>query len=289
MTDMGTNTSDVVIEPTVGVLRTPHTEANTQTSIPTVEMLIPHVLGDNTMIPHISLSISSYEPDSLRTPGIKSPPVRVQEVSMIPQLDGPGSLPIRDHTRGRMGRFSDQGVQDPSQGGTCVQRASTIRRIEYPGGESSSDDYRRPHRDQRPPDRGGYPGGCPPDGGGGSPDGGRPPGLPGGQGPPDPQGPPGPVRWIIVQTPQVTLDVTTLENTFDTVEQSMMQLARAKIKPIGNCSSIYNRDKPTCKSMWGSYNNWLPKLIRETLIIYLLVFLYMMEAIEKASFLSSNF
>ena len=24
---------------------------------------------------------------------------------MIPQLDGPGSLPIRDHTRGRMGRF----------------------------------------------------------------------------------------------------------------------------------------------------------------------------------------
>ena len=24
---------------------------------------------------------------------------------MIPQLDGPGSLPIRDHTRGRIGRF----------------------------------------------------------------------------------------------------------------------------------------------------------------------------------------
>ena len=29
MTDLGTNTSDVVIEPSVGVLRTPHTEANT--------------------------------------------------------------------------------------------------------------------------------------------------------------------------------------------------------------------------------------------------------------------
>ena len=26
----------------------------------------------------------------------------------------------------------------------------------YPGGESDSDDYRRPHRDQRPPDRGGH-------------------------------------------------------------------------------------------------------------------------------------
>ena len=29
MTDMGTNISDVVIEPTVGVLRPPHMEANT--------------------------------------------------------------------------------------------------------------------------------------------------------------------------------------------------------------------------------------------------------------------
>ena len=36
------------------------------------------------------------------------------------------------------------------------------------------------------------------------------------------------MRPIIVQTPQVTLDTTTLENTFDTVGQSMMQLARAK-------------------------------------------------------------
>ena len=36
------------------------------------------------------------------------------------------------------------------------------------------------------------------------------------------------MRLIIVQTPQVTLDTTTLENTFDTVGQSMMQLARAQ-------------------------------------------------------------
>ena len=132
MTDMGTNTSDMVIEPTVGVLRTPHTEANTQTSIPTVEVLIPPVVGDNATIPHVSLSILGYEHDPLRTSGIRSPPVRAQEVSMIPQLDGPGSLPIRDHTRGRMGRFVDQVEQDPSQGGTYVWRASTIRRREYP-------------------------------------------------------------------------------------------------------------------------------------------------------------
>ena len=111
------------------------------------------------MILHVSLSILGYEPDSLRTSGIRSPPVRAQEVSMIPQLDGPGSLPIRDHTRGRMGRFLDQLEQDPSQGGTYVWRASTIRRREYPGGESGSDDCRRLHRDQRPPGRGGHPNG----------------------------------------------------------------------------------------------------------------------------------
>ena len=108
MTNMGTNTSDVVTEPAVGVLRTSHMEAHIQTSILTVEVLIPPILGDNTAIPHVSLSISGYEPDLLKTSGIRSPPVRAQEVSMIPQLDGPGSLPIRDHTRRTMGRFSDQ-------------------------------------------------------------------------------------------------------------------------------------------------------------------------------------
>ena len=37
---------------------------------------------------------------------------------------------------------------------------------------------------------------------------------------------PGPVRLIIVQTPQVSLDTSALENTFDSVGQSMLQLAR---------------------------------------------------------------
>ena len=89
MTYIGTNTSDVIIEPAVGILRTPHIEATTQTSIPTVEVLIPPGIGDNASIANVSLSILGYEPDSLRTSGIRSPPVRGQEVSMIPQLDGP--------------------------------------------------------------------------------------------------------------------------------------------------------------------------------------------------------
>ena len=41
--------------------------------------------------------------------------------------------------------------------------APTTRRREYPGGDSDSVGYRRPHQDQRLPDRGGYTGGRPPD------------------------------------------------------------------------------------------------------------------------------
>ena len=62
----------------------------------------------------------------------------------------------------------------------------------------------------------------------GSPRNGQNPRHPGRQGPPGPPGPPGPVRPIIVQQPQVTLDTTALENTFGTVGQSMLQLARAQ-------------------------------------------------------------
>ena len=36
------------------------------------------------------------------------------------------------------------------------------------------------------------------------------------------------MRPIVVQTPQVTLDTSALENTFDLVGQSMLQLARAQ-------------------------------------------------------------
>ena len=99
MNDMGTNTSDVVIEPTRSGPRTSSMEANAQTSIPIVDVLLPSGLGDHITIPHVNLSISGYEPDSLRTSGMRSPSMRAQEVSAIPQLDGPRSLPMRDHTR----------------------------------------------------------------------------------------------------------------------------------------------------------------------------------------------
>ena len=132
--------------------------------------------------------------------------------NMMPQLDGPASvcmqrrhpLPITRRTA-----IPDNGFPDDSNSNSHGYRSCENRG--HPGG-------RRYHRERggRPPNREdnegqGYPGrGGPPDNGG----------------PPDDGGPP--VHPIIVQQPQVTLDTTVLENTFGTVGQSMLQLARAQ-------------------------------------------------------------
>ena len=99
MNDMGTNTSNVVIEPTRSGPRTSSMEANAQNSIPIVDVLLPSGLRDHVTILHVNLSKSGYEPDSLGTSSMRSPSRRAQEVSAIPQLDGPRSLPVRNHTR----------------------------------------------------------------------------------------------------------------------------------------------------------------------------------------------
>ena len=86
----------MVVELTRDRTRTSDIEANAQTSIPIVDLLLPSGHGDHVTIPHINLSISGYEPDSLRTSSMRSPSMWAQEVSAIPQVDGPGSLPMRD-------------------------------------------------------------------------------------------------------------------------------------------------------------------------------------------------
>ena len=160
----------------------------------------------------------------------------------IPQLDGPLSVHMK----------REQPV-------SVIRKQPIISGGDYPSGsESDSHDF-RPHKDRRypgrkgyhqgrggkpsdkqdrkypkrggPPDNGGPPDDGGPPNGGGPPDDGGPPGngrlprRPRGQGPP---GPPGPVCPIIVQQPQVTLDTTSLENTFGTVGQLMLQLARVQ-------------------------------------------------------------
>ena len=63
MNNVGTNTLDMVVEPNRDRLRTSTVEANAQTSIPIVDVMIPSRQGDHLTIPHINLSISGYEPD----------------------------------------------------------------------------------------------------------------------------------------------------------------------------------------------------------------------------------
>ena len=141
------------------------------------------------------------------------------------------------------------------------------------------------------PGRGGPPDDRGPPDDGGPPDGGRPPGNgrpprrpPRRQGLPGPPGPPGPVHPIIVQQPQVTLDTTTLENTFGTVGQSMLQLARAQDQ-TNRYKNTFNKDRSICKRIQGPFSTWPLQLIRETLTIFLLAYLFTMVAIGKISFL----
>ena len=97
MNDVGTNTLDVIVEPNGDMLRTSTAEVNAHTSIPIIDILLPSGHEDHVKIPHVNLSITSYESDSLRTlVGMGSPSMRTQKISTIPQLDGLGSLPIRD-------------------------------------------------------------------------------------------------------------------------------------------------------------------------------------------------
>ena len=97
------------------------------------------------------------------------------------------------------------------------------------------------------------------------------------------------MRPIVVQTPQVTSDTSALQNTFDSVGQSMLQLARAQDQTNRQLQQhIQARDRSICKLILKPYSNLLPLPIKEISIIYLQVYPYMMEVIGKVSFLGLN-
>ena len=64
--------------------------------------MIPSGGADQVAIPQINLSILGYGPNSLRDSQVGTPAERAQEISILPQLDGPVSIPVRDPTRGRV-------------------------------------------------------------------------------------------------------------------------------------------------------------------------------------------
>ena len=94
---MGTNTSDVEVRPQRDGTRVIPVNNNTQASVPLVDIILPS--GVNKMpMPHINLSILGYEPET-RDSHIRTPDTGIQGNSMIPQLDGPVSIPARDRRR----------------------------------------------------------------------------------------------------------------------------------------------------------------------------------------------
>ena len=100
--DKGTNTSDIEVRPHRDGTRVSTSDANAQSSLSIVDVMLPSGGGDQIAMPQINLSILGYEPKSLRSSHIRSPDTRAQGSPVIPQLDGPVSLPTRDPIRRRM-------------------------------------------------------------------------------------------------------------------------------------------------------------------------------------------
>ena len=100
--DMGTNTSDLEVRPHRDGARVVTSDTNIQAPLPLVDVMIPSGGGDPVAIPQINLSISEYGPNSLRDSHVGTPAMRAQEISILPQLDGSISIPVRGPTGGRV-------------------------------------------------------------------------------------------------------------------------------------------------------------------------------------------
>ena len=98
MIDMGTNTSDLEVRPHRDGARAVTSDTNIQAPLPLMNVMIPSGGGDLVAIPQINLSISGYGPDS----HVGTPAMRTQEIPILPQLDGPVSIPVRGLTGGRV-------------------------------------------------------------------------------------------------------------------------------------------------------------------------------------------
>ena len=212
---------------------------------------IIHAHSKGIQVPSSMSELSSHDMNI-----IESPLARPHLPDVIPQLDGPASVytkrrqpvpVVRRKTTLPEEGYPDDSDSDSHDNRLCENRRYPGRRRHYqdrggrpldrevnwdrgyprrgrPPNDGGPPDDRGPPDDGGPPDGGPLDGGGPPDDGG-PPGNGRPLRRPRRQGPP---GPPGPVHPIIVQQPQVTFDTTVLENTFGTVGQSMLQLARAQ-------------------------------------------------------------
>ena len=93
------------------------------------------------------------------------------------------------------------------------------------------------------------------------------------------------MRPIIVQTPQVTLDTSALENTFDSVGQSMLQLARAQDQTNRQLQQHIQQGQLNMQAHMGALQQPATSTYQRNSIIYLPVYPYMTKVIGKVSFL----
>ena len=96
MIDMETNTSDVEVIPQRDGTRVMTSDDSTQASFPLVNVILLTGVNEQVPMPHINLPISGYESESRRGSHMRTQDTGIQENSMIPQLDGPVSVPTRD-------------------------------------------------------------------------------------------------------------------------------------------------------------------------------------------------
>ena len=88
---MGTNTSDIEVRSQRDGARVIDSDDDdVQVSCPHVDVILPSGMNEQMSMPHINLSISRYDPESLRGSHTRSHDMGNQE--MIPQLDGPVSV-----------------------------------------------------------------------------------------------------------------------------------------------------------------------------------------------------
>ena len=70
---------------------------STQATFSLVDVILSSGTSEQVPMPQINLSISGYEPESLRGSHIRTQDMGIQET--IPQLDGPVFIPTRDRRR----------------------------------------------------------------------------------------------------------------------------------------------------------------------------------------------
>ena len=99
MIDMGTNTSDVEVRPQRDGTRVMTSGDSAQASFPLVNVILQTGVNEQVPMPHLNLSILGYEPGSLIGSHMRTQDTGIQENSMIPQLDGPASIPTRGRRR----------------------------------------------------------------------------------------------------------------------------------------------------------------------------------------------